>query len=133
VRANTGGASQCEVRDVDQIELTASPDDEGDTMSHSAVSAVPLQPGAGRFRLTDKGRAWMDLVQTDEQLLGSLSRYLNDVLLMCGSDMRFEQLLQFMPPRSLSESLVALQSLGLLERIEAAHEARLTRASRSYH
>jgi hypothetical protein len=102
-------------------------------MSLTAVSGVPLPSTAGSFRLTDKGRSWMNLVQTDEQLLGSLSRYLNDVLMMCGSGIAFQQLLQFMPPRSLSESLVALQSLGLLERIEAAQEAKLTRASRSYH
>ena len=102
-------------------------------MSFSAVSAVPLQSGDGCFRLTHKGRAWVDLVETDECLVGSLSRYLHDVLMMCGSDMWFEQLRQFMPPRSLDESLGALQTLGLLERVERALPPELTKASRNFH
>lgn len=100
-------------------------------MSYSAVSGVPLQAGADCFRLTQKGRAWVDLVETDDCLIGSLSRYLHDVLMMCGSGMWFEQLRQFMPPRSLDESLSALQTLGLLERVEGAAPASLTKASRS--
>ncbi len=50
--------------------------------------------------------------------MGSLSRYLHDVLLMCGSGTWFDQLRQFMPPRSLEESLQALLTLGLVESFE---------------
>ena len=105
-------------------------------MSHAAVTPVPpaalLQSGSACFRLTSKGRACVDLVDTREQTVGSLSRYLHDVLMMCGSGMWFEQLRQFMPPRSLEESLRALMSLGLVEQFEAGEPA-LTRASRNYH
>ena len=96
-------------------------------MSRPAMSAVPPAPGPGCFRLTPKGRACVDLVETREQTLGSLSRYLHDVLMMCGSGMWFEQLRQFMPPRSLEESLQALVSLGLIERTT------FTTTSRNFH
>jgi hypothetical protein len=102
-------------------------------MNCSAVSAIPLQCDSGCFRLTPKGRAWIDTVETDERMIGSLSRYLHDVLMMCGSGMWFEQLRQFMPPRSLDESLAALQTLGLLERVNETEAPKLTRASRSFH
>jgi hypothetical protein len=93
-----------------------------------------LQCDSGCFRLTPKGRLWIDIVETDERLIGSLSRYLHDVLMMCGSGMWFEQLRQFMPPRSLDESLAALQTLGLLERVvDAEPPKKITRASRSFH
>jgi hypothetical protein len=85
-------------------------------MSRTAVSAIPSNPTSGCFRLTAKGRACVDLVETHEQTIGSLSRYLHDVLMMCGSGAWFEQLQQFMPPRSLDESLHALMALGLIER-----------------
>lgn len=87
-------------------------------MSRYAVTAASLHAGSDCFRLTDKGRACVDLVETQEQTIGSLSRYLHDVLMMCGSGMWFEQLLQFMPPRSLDESLRALMTLGLIERVD---------------
>ena len=86
-------------------------------MGRIAASTAPLQIGSDCFRLTAKGRACVDLVETREQTLGSLSRYLHDVLMMCGSGMWFEQLRQFMPPRSLEESLRALISLELIERV----------------
>ena len=95
-------------------------------MNRSAMTAVPLQLGSDCFRLTLRGRACVDLVETEEQTLGSLSRYLHDVLMMCGSGMWFDQLRQFMPPRSLEESLRALMNLGLIERVDP-------RASRAVH
>ena len=69
------------------------------------------------YRLTPQGRACVELVETKEQTIGSLSRYLHDVLMMCGSGVWFEQLRQFMPPRSLEESLHSLLLLGLVEKI----------------
>lgn len=87
-------------------------------MSRTVLSAVPLSSGKGCFRLTAKGRACVDLVETEEHTIGSLSRYLHDVLMMCGSGLWFEQLRQFMPPRSLDESLQSLLALGLIEHVE---------------
>ena len=93
-------------------------------MSRTNVSAIPANPTSGCFRLTAKGRACVELVETQEQTVGSLSRYLHDVLLMCGSGVWFEQLRQFMPPRSLDESLRALMALGLIERIDTMEAPR---------
>jgi hypothetical protein len=79
---------------------------------------------ANCYGLTVKGRACVDLVEAEDQTIGSLSRYLHDVLMMCGSGAWFEQLRQFMPPRSLEQSLQSLQALGLIERLappEAPH------------
>lgn len=67
------------------------------------------------YRLTAIGRARVDVVEIEHETLGSLPRHLHDVLMMCGSGMWFEQLRQFMPPRSLDESLRALLNLGLIE------------------
>ena len=67
------------------------------------------------FRLTPRGRACVTVVESGEQTVGSLSRYLHDVLLLCGSGAWFDQLRQFMPPRSLEESLQSLLALGLIE------------------
>ena len=67
------------------------------------------------YRLTLIGRACVDVVETEHETLGSLSRHLHDVLMMCGTGIWFEQLRQFMPPRSLDESLRALLNLGLIE------------------
>lgn len=83
---------------------------------------VPMNLVSQRFRLTPKGRACVDLVESGEQTIGSLSRYLHDVLMMCGSGVWFEQLRQFMPPRSLEQSLESLLALGLIERL-APNEA----------
>lgn len=87
-------------------------------MSRTVLSAAALSSGRGCFRLTAQGRACVDLVETEEQTIGSLSRYLHDVLMMCGSGLWFEQLRQFMPPRSLDESLQSLLALGLIEHVE---------------
>lgn len=93
-------------------------------MSRTNVSAIPANPTSGCFRLTAKGRACVDLVETQEQTIGSLSRYLHDVLMMCGSGVWFEQLRQFMPPRSLDESLRALMTLGLIEPVDVTESPR---------
>jgi hypothetical protein len=87
-------------------------------MSRNPVSAGATSPTTGCYRLTAKGRAFVDMVETPTQTLGSLTRYLHDVLMMCGSGVWFEQLRQFMPPRSLEESLSALLALELIEQIE---------------
>ena len=92
-------------------------------MSRTTVS-IPANPTSGCFRLTAKGRACVDLVEHQEQTIGSLSRYLHDVLMMCGSGVWFEQLRQFMPPRSLEESLRALMALGLIERVDVQESPR---------
>jgi len=81
-------------------------------------SAATLSLGSRCYRLTGAGRACVDLVETEQQTLGSLSRHLHDVLMMCGTGMWFEQLQQFMPPRSLDESLRALLNLGLNEIVD---------------
>jgi hypothetical protein len=86
-------------------------------MIDTTASATLLDAGSRCFRLTAKGRACVDVVETELQTLGSLSRYLHDVLMMCGSGIWFEQLRQFMPPRSLEESLQSLQQLGLIEQV----------------
>jgi hypothetical protein len=86
-------------------------------MDYADPHADTLNDGSRCFRLTDKGRACVDIVETEQQTLGSLSRYLHDVLMLCGTGMWFEQLRQFMPPRSLEESLQSLQKLGLIETI----------------
>jgi len=92
-------------------------------MASTHLSATALDLGSSCYRLTDKGRACVDLVETPEQTIGSLSRYLHDVLMMCGSGMWFEQLRQFMPPRSLEQSLQSLLALGLIEQVAAPARA----------
>lgn len=77
--------------------------------------ATAAIPGPRGYRLTSRGRACVEVVEASEQTIGSLSRYLHDVLSMCGSGVWFDQLRQFMPPRSLEESLQALLTLGLIE------------------
>lgn len=91
------------------------------------LSAAALELGSSCYRLTDKGRACVDLVETQEQTLGSLSRYLHDVLMMCGTGMWFEQLRQFMPPRSLEQSLQSLLALGLIEQVMPAERVTTNR------
>lgn len=82
--------------------------------------APPLPSLASRcYRLTPGGRACVDMVNTKVQTTGSLSPYLRDVLEMCGTGVWFEQLQQFMPPRSLDESLRSLLTLGLIETVDA--------------
>jgi hypothetical protein len=70
------------------------------------------------FRLTPRGRACVQLVETESQTLGSLSRYLHDVLMTCGTGPWLRQLQRLMPPRPLEESLRALVLLGLIECFE---------------
>jgi hypothetical protein len=85
----------------------------------TSTHAPPLPSLASRcYRLTPRGRACVDMVNTKAQTTGSLSRYLRDVLEMCGTGVWFEQLQQFMPPRSLDESLRSLLALGLIETVE---------------
>jgi hypothetical protein len=84
-------------------------------------TAIPKTLGSSCYRLTVEGRLCVDSVETERHGLGNLTRYLHDVLMMCGSGMWFEQLRQFMPPRSLEESLQSLLDLGLIERVEEAH------------
>ena len=87
-------------------------------MARSNLSANTLNLGSRCYRLTDSGKACVEIVESEQQTLGSLSRYLHDVLMMCGSGIWFDQLRQFMPPRSLEESLQSLLLLGLIEIVE---------------
>ena len=87
-------------------------------MGQARLPAETLDLGARCYRLTASGRACVEIVESDQQTLGSLSRYLHDVLMLCGSGMWFEQLRQFMPPRSLEQSLHSLLVLGLIEAVE---------------
>jgi hypothetical protein len=84
-------------------------------MTATRRPAVPLSQNARCYRLTGKGRACVEFVESQAQTLGSLSRHMHDVLVMCGSGMWFDQLRQFMPPRSLDDSLRALLALDLIE------------------
>ena len=96
----------------------------------SIYASVPGTIADSRcYRLTAKGRACVAFVQAESQTLGSLSRYLHDILLMCGSGLWFEQLRQFVPPRSLEESLRSLLALGLIERLDAEEAPRLPAAA----
>lgn len=82
---------------------------------------VPVQPRESSqqcFRLTARGRACVELVETGGQTLGSLSRYLHDVLMLCGTGAWLHHLQQFLPPRSLDESLRSLLALGLIECVD---------------
>jgi len=83
------------------------------------------------YRLTPKGQACIDFVESGDQTLGSLSRYLHDMLLTCGSGVWFDQLLQFVPPRSLEQSLQALVTLELVECASAPQANALNACSRS--
>src|SRR5687767_3928363 len=104
-------------------------------MANTSLSAAGTSLGSSCYRLTPKGRACVDLVETAEQTIGSLSRYLHDVLMMCGSGTWFEQLRQFMPPRTLEESLQSLLMLGVIEVVPPQQSPRYvpppTRSGRS--
>lgn len=104
-------------------------------MDRHPPSAEHLQLGTRCYRLTARGRACVEVVESGQQTIGSLSRHLHDVLMMCGSGIWFEQLRQFMPPRSLEESLQSLMALGLIEALEPAnaprYEAPRTRVART--
>ena len=86
-------------------------------MASTIRTTGPVSLDARCYRLTAMGRACVDIVETEGQTLGSLSRYLHDVLVLCGSGIWFEQLRQCIPPRSLEESLRTLLSLGLIETV----------------
>jgi hypothetical protein len=88
------------------------------SMASTIRTPVPVSLDARCYRLTAMGRACVDVVQTEGQTVGSLSRYLHDVLVLCGSGIWFEQLQQCMPPRSLEESLRTLLALGLIETVQ---------------
>jgi hypothetical protein len=93
---------------------------EGDTMTSVNKTAAATSLAARCYRLTDKGRACVAVVEAETQTLGSLSRHMHDVLAMCGTGVWFDQLRQFMPPRSLDESLRMLLSLQLIEPVDDA-------------
>ncbi|MGE0330749.1 MAG: hypothetical protein AB7P37_08640 [Ramlibacter sp.] len=71
----------------------------------------------GSFRLTPRGRLRAG-APAHSAAHGALSAHLHDLLQMCSADIGFEQLRQFMPPRTLRESLETLMALGLLEGVE---------------
>lgn len=66
------------------------------------------------FRLTPRGRQ-RARAPAHSAAHGVLSAHLHDLLQMCGTPIGLEQLSQFMPPRTLRESLHTLMALGLLE------------------
>jgi len=82
--------------------------------------AAPISLASRCYRLTAKGRACVAVVEAQTQTIGSLSRHMHDILVMCGTGVWFDQLQQFMPPRSLDESLRMLLSLDLIEPMEDA-------------
>ena len=90
--------------------------------SHTARDTFTLETRC--YRLTEAGRACVEVVESEYETIGSLSRHLHDVLMMCGSGMWFEQLRQLMPPRSLDESLRSLLNLGLIEVVHPELESR---------
>jgi hypothetical protein len=85
----------------------------GSVKTQAAAASLETQC----YRLTAKGRACVDVVTGNGQTIGSLSRYMHDVLVLCGTGAWFGQLRQFMPPRSLEETLRALLSLDLIETV----------------
>ncbi|ROZ77699.1 hypothetical protein [Ramlibacter sp. WS9] len=86
-------------------------------MASTIRTNTPVSLDARCYRLTATGRACVDVVETEGQTVGSFSRYLHDVLVLCGSGIWFEQLQQCMPPRSLEDSLRTLLALGLIETV----------------
>jgi hypothetical protein len=71
---------------------------------------LQADPETRYYRMTARGA----LAAEDESTLKA-SRYLHDVLLMCRTSICLQELRQFVPPRSLQQSLHSLQSLGLIE------------------
>ena len=69
-----------------------------------------------RFRQTPRGqvRARAPARSTSH---AALSAHLHDLLQMCGDGIAMDQLRQFMPPRTLHESLQTLMALGLVEAV----------------
>jgi hypothetical protein len=83
----------------------------------ASIKAPTTVPGSRCYRLTARGRAGLELSDAAEPGTGLPPRYLYDVLEMCGSGVWFEQLQQFMPPRSLDEALRSLLAMGLIEAV----------------
>lgn len=97
-------------------------------MASVKTPAPPAGLDSHCYRLTDKGRACVQVVAGNKgQTIGSLSRYMHDVLFLCGSGTWFDQLRQFVPPRSLEETLQALLALDLIEVADGTELARRTR------
>lgn len=84
-------------------------------MTSVRKQVAPISLASRCYRLTAKGRACVAVVAAETQTIGSLSRHMHDILVMCGTGVWFDQLQQFMPPRSLDESLRMLLSLELIE------------------
>lgn len=66
------------------------------------------------FRVTARGRVRAQ-APASSPLHGLMSAHLHDVLQMCASGMGWDQLRQFLPPRTLRETLEALFDQQLLE------------------
>jgi hypothetical protein len=115
---NTDASRQPIVRAIDHSRVQTERRRRSHQMGQAKLSVESSNLGACCFRWTAQGRAWVDLNETEACTVGELTRYLHDVLLMCGSGVWFAQLRQFMPPRSLEESLQALLALGLIEQVE---------------
>ncbi len=99
-------------------------------MASIKAPAPPLSLVSCCYRLTPRGHACLDVDGSEARTAGSLSPYLHDVLEMCGSGVWVEQLRQFMPPRSLDESLRSLLALGLIETVAADQAPRYVRPAR---
>src|SRR6187399_395863 len=87
-------------------------------MAPAQKPSAQLKLDAHCFRLSAKGRAFVHVVETRKQTVGSLSRHMYDVLMLCGTGAWFDQLRQFMPQHSLEDSLQALLSLELIEVVQ---------------
>ncbi len=76
--------------------------------------SLPPPQQQQRFRQTPRGklRARAPARSTAH---AALSAHLHDLLQMCGDGVDLNQLRQFMPPRTLQESLQTLVALGLVE------------------
>lgn len=83
----------------------------------ASIKAPAAVPGSRCYRLTARGRDGLEMLVPGGQHTTPPLPYLSDVLEMCGSGVRFEQLQQFMPPRSLDESLRSLLAMGLIETV----------------
>ncbi len=86
--------------------------------SIKSTEAVASRPGTRCYRLTARGRSGLDAILPAEQVPGPPAPYLYDVLEMVGTGVRVEQLRQFVPPRSLEETLRSLLAMGLIEFVE---------------
>jgi hypothetical protein len=83
----------------------------------ASIKAPATVPVSRCYRLTARGRTGLEMLAATEPGTGLPPRYLYDVLEMCGSGVWFEQLQQFMPPRSLDEALRSLLAMGLIEAV----------------